>query len=53
MRDWPRKRLELAETRREWVRAEKERMKRDREAQWLGRVRGWAWSTKGDFVCAI
>jgi hypothetical protein len=31
-----------AETRREWVRAEEERMKRDKDAQWLARVRGWA-----------
>ena len=28
-----------AETRRDWVRAEEERMKRDREAQWLARLR--------------
>jgi hypothetical protein len=30
------------------MRAEEDKMKRDREAQWLARVRGWAWSTKGD-----
>ena len=29
-----------AETRRDWLRAEEERMKRDREAQWMARVRG-------------
>ena len=38
---------ERAATRREWVRAEEKKRKRDREAQWLARVRGWAWSTKG------
>ena len=38
-----------AETRREWVRAEEERMKRDREAQWLARVRGVGLVHKGRF----
>jgi hypothetical protein len=44
-----------AETRREWVRAKEERMKtkRDREAQWLARVRGVAWYTKGDSLCEV
>ena len=40
-----------AETRREWVRAEEERMKRDREAHWLARVREWAWFTNRDSSC--
>ena len=40
---------ERAETRREWVRAEEERMKRDREAQWLARVRGVGLVHKGRF----
>ena len=38
-----------AETRRDWVRAEEERMKRDREAQWLARVRGVGLVHKGRF----
>ena len=38
-----------AETRRELVRAEEERMKRDREAQWLARVRGVGLVHKGRF----
>ena len=29
--------------RRSWERVEEERMRRDRQAQWLARVRGWAW----------
>ena len=39
----------IADTRREWVRAEEERMKRDREAQWLSRVRGVGLVHKGRF----
>ena len=31
---------ERVETRREWVRAKEERLKRDRENQWLARVEG-------------
>ena len=38
-----------AETRRDWVRAEEEKMKRDREAQWLARVRGVGLVHKGRF----
>ena len=38
-----------AGTRRDWVRAEEERMKRDREAQWLARVRGVGLVHKGRF----
>ena len=38
-----------AATRREWVGAEEERMKRDREAQWLARVRGVGLVHKGRF----
>jgi hypothetical protein len=33
------------------LRAEEERMKRDREAQWLARVMGWACSIKGGSLC--
>ena len=40
---------ERVDTRREWVRAEEERMKRDREAQWLARVRGVGLVHKGRF----
>jgi hypothetical protein len=38
-----------AESRREWVRAEEEKMKRDRQAQWLSRVRGVGLVHKGRF----
>jgi hypothetical protein len=38
-----------AETRRGWVRTEEEKMKRDREAQWLARVRGVGLVHKGRF----
>ncbi len=38
-----------AEMRKEWVRAEKERMKMYREAQWLARVRGVGLVHKGRF----
>ena len=40
---------ERAETRREWVRAEEERMNRDKEVQWLARVRGMGLVHKGRF----
>ena len=41
---------ERAGTRREWVRAEEEKMKRDREAQWLARVRGVGLVHRGRFM---
>ena len=40
-----------ADTSRELLRAEEETMKNNREAQWLARVRGWAWSIKGGSLC--
>ena len=30
----------VVDTRRDWVRVEEEKMKRDRQVQWLSRVRG-------------
>ena len=35
-----------AESKRGLERMEEERMRRDREAQWLARVKGWAWYTE-------
>ena len=40
-----------ADTSRELLRAEEEMMKNNREAQWMARVRGWAWSIKGGSLC--
>ena len=33
------------------MRAEEEKMKRDREAQWLARVQGWVWYTRAGSLC--
>ena len=38
-----------AETRRDWVRLEEEKMKNDRQTQWLSRVRGVGLVQKGRF----
>ena len=38
-----------AENRRDWVRVEEERMKKDRQTQWLARVRGVGLINRGRF----
>ena len=38
-----------AEKRRDWVRVEEENMKRDRQTQWLARVRGVGLVHRGRF----